>query len=233
MKKLSLIAAALVAIAAVPASATTTAATTTFDFYKLGRGAAQDFRPTDGVVCTGGDLCSSDIDHAKLGGDLTFKKDGITSFATASYDGKVATVIQDATSNWTSTSGAGLGVYHLSGVNSDDNITLGEKLTLSFDQMVDLSSIGLRADGHNFTNWATGATFLLNGVSTLLPDNIGSIALNLTGMSFDFAYGGAKPSQFYLASATVAPVPEPGTYALMLGGLGVAAFVARRRRPQA
>lgn len=230
MKKLSLIAAALIAVAAVPASATTT----TFDFYKLGRGAANgDFLPTDGIACTGGDLCSSNVDGGVRNGDLTFTSGGIKTFATASYNGQVAAVIQDATSNWNASNGAGLGVYHLSGVNSDDNITIGEKLTLSFNELVTMSSIGLRADGHNFTNWATGATFLLNGVSTLLPDNIGSIALNLTGKSFDFAYGGAKPAQFYLASATVAPVPEPGTYALMLGGLGVAAFVARRRRPQA
>jgi PEP-CTERM motif len=29
-----------------------------------------------------------------------------------------------------------------------------------------------------------------------------------------------------------APVPEPETYALMLAGLGMVAWVARRRRPQ-
>jgi hypothetical protein len=31
---------------------------------------------------------------------------------------------------------------------------------------------------------------------------------------------------------TVSPVPEPGTYALMLAGLGVVGFLASRRRPQ-
>ena len=33
-----------------------------------------------------------------------------------------------------------------------------------------------------------------------------------------------------LTTDTVAAVPEPQTYALMLGGLGVMAFIARRRR---
>ena len=34
----------------------------------------------------------------------------------------------------------------------------------------------------------------------------------------------------FIESATTAAVPEPGTYALMLGGLGWVAIVARRRR---
>jgi hypothetical protein len=36
-----------------------------------------------------------------------------------------------------------------------------------------------------------------------------------------------------LLSQTIAPVPEPETYALMLGGLGVVGFMARRKRKQA
>ena len=39
-------------------------------------------------------------------------------------------------------------------------------------------------------------------------------------------------SNLQLGAAT-APIPEPGTYALMLGGLGVLGFVARRRRGNA
>jgi hypothetical protein len=35
---------------------------------------------------------------------------------------------------------------------------------------------------------------------------------------------------FYTISSTITPVPEPHTYALMLGGLGALGFVARRRR---
>lgn len=34
----------------------------------------------------------------------------------------------------------------------------------------------------------------------------------------------------YYANVTLAPVPEPETYAMMLGGLGLLAFTARRRR---
>ncbi|CAN5290573.1 hypothetical protein BH11PSE9_BH11PSE9_31570 [soil metagenome] len=70
----------------------------------------------------------------------------------------------------------------------------------------------------------------------LLPDpvevyslNVGNIAagayqLTVTGINSAAvgSYGGSV--------AVAAPVPEPQTYALMLAGLGVMGFVARRRR---
>ena len=178
------LAAALSLFAALPASADVV-----FDFYKLGRGAG-DFLPTDGIVCTGGDRCSSNVDAGTRNGDLTFTSGGITAKATGSYFGQTAAVVQDSESGWTSSIGAGLGVYHMSGIASDDNITWGESLTITFDRIVHLTGIGLRADGHNYTGWDTGATFLFNGASMLLPDNIGSISLDRVGQSFTFAYGG-------------------------------------------
>lgn len=187
------------------------------------------------MACTGGDLCSSNVDGGVRSGDLTYVSGGITARATGRFLNTVAAVVQDSQSNWTLQNSAGLGVCHLSNNGSDDNITSGEQLTISFDQVVHLTSIGLRSEGHNFTNWSSGATFLLNGVSTLLPQNVGAIALNQTGKVFSFAYGGAHSDQFYLSSmsvssASVAAVPEPETYALMLAGLGLTGWIARRRR---
>jgi len=221
----SLLALALAAATALPAAAAD------FDFAKLtyNNGVNAGFLPTDGVKCTGGDLCSSNVDGGVLNGDLTFVSGGLTAFATGSFMGGVAAVVQDHDNGYNPTNfiGAGLGVYHQAGNNSDDNITSGEKLTLTFSQAVTLTSIGLRSDGHD-TAWASGSTFLLNGKETLLTANINS--LNLTGTSFTFEFGGSKAAQFYLGTMTAAAaIPEPETLALMLAGLGVV-FIGRRRR---
>ena len=147
MQSLNLLAGILVGAAALPSMAAN------FDFYKLGNGAG-DFLPTNGVGCTGGDLCSSDVDAGTLNGNLIYTAGGITAVATGSFTNGVAAVVQDLQTGWTPASSAGLGVYHLSGNGGDDNITVGERLTITpFDQVVNLSLIDLRSEGHNFTGW--------------------------------------------------------------------------------
>jgi len=218
---------------ALPASA----ATTLFDFSNLALSGNVNvgFLPADGVACSVGDLCSSDITTV-LNGDLTFLKDGITVLATASFNGGVAAVVQDHENgrNFAAGLGAGLGVYHQKNNNSDDNITLGESLSIRFDQDVTLANVYLRSEGHN-TSWIRSATLLLNGQQTALNGTLDTHNLFVQkGTAVTFAFNG-NPSdgmsadQFYLGGMSVTAVPEPGTYALMLVGLAVTGAMARHK----
>ena len=56
---------------------------------------------------------------------------------------------------------------------------------------------------------------------------------NANGLSNDDDETGGSYSLTSRVKAITTAVPEPQTYALMLAGLGVVGFLARRRRPQA
>jgi len=229
--------------------------TTNFNFYKLDtNGATTDFRPTSGTFydgshgCSSGDLCSSKVIGASgttLGGSLIYTLDGITATATATSkpsrgDRVAATVVQDSVGTWTTVnghagSGAGLGVYHKFNDTSDDNVQSDDRewLTITFNKAVTIKGIGLQNEGH--INFTTDNKFKLavDGFSNDLTFKAGAFnAYDFTGTSFTFSTGCLTGSnQFYLSELdVVAAVPEPETYALMLAGLGVVGFMAKRRK---
>ena len=235
------------------AALASTPALTVFDFANLKNSGTtfSGFLPTDGIFCTSGDLCSSDI-ASSLSGDLTFVKNNITVHALASYNGSAygvgAAVVQDHDNNYNGADGlklsgsdvigAGLGVYHLKNINSDDNITAKESIKLHFDSVVTLSAIALRSEGHNTTSWTEQSTFQYSfdnssWTTALLPRRNGVVALNQTGQDFYFRFAAEKGNQFYLSAMSVTAVPEPETFALLLAGMGLVGFAARRRKSAA
>jgi hypothetical protein len=63
-------------------------------------------------------------------------------------------------------------------------------------------------------------------IKTLNLTGIGSNTLSFNAVGTSDSYGGSLD-----AVSLTAAIPEPGTYALMLAGLGAIGFIARRRRP--
>jgi hypothetical protein len=111
----------------------------------------------------------------------------------------------------------------------------------------DLLAVSLSSSLSNF--WTDGDNsnhFAL----TKAPVSVTVVDGLVSSLDFSFApgpyeqfhFGGLSASYFYggggchhcgstYASATLAPIPEPSTYAMMVIGLAALAYVARRRRP--
>ncbi len=107
-------------------------------------------------------------------------------------------------------------------------------LTPSFDALIDLTVDGMTrqldlpyswysSGPSDFLNFATPAPVMFDfgslGLVTVAVDSIGTLTSTIGTV-----YGNVN------ATVTVTPVPEPASYALMLAGFGVIAFVARRRQ---
>jgi hypothetical protein len=226
----------------------------TFDFYKLNANGSggSDFKPdgalnTDYFSVTGGDFASKSL--GGIGGQLKYTSNGLTVTATGTYtNGNGATVsgsvVQDHDDAWDTNAnkskgivGAGLGVYKSFSDNSDDNVTIGEVLTLDFGKNVKITKLVMAAEGHTMYGFQNGETFLFDGLSILLPvwSSYASQAYltpNAEGTSFTFGYGGRNAEQFYISSITVESVPDNGTTFALLGLALVGIAAARRKVSQ-
>ncbi len=130
----------------------------------------------------------------------------------------------------------GSSTANVCGVGSDDNVTTGERLVLSFDKDVFISTI-LFNDNHDTPNTMVGGTVNINGVTTspfTAAQNAGGgdSALNVNfalaaNTNYTIAY---SDREFYISSITVT-TPEPAPFVYMgFGLLGIGLVKLRAKR---
>jgi hypothetical protein len=123
------------------------------------------------------------------------------------------------------------------GDGSDDNVTTGEKLVLSFDKNVRISTIVFN-DNHDDPFTMLGGHVVLNGVVSsafAAGDDVGGgdfsrvVNFNLAANTdYSISY---SDRQFYVSSITVSAVPEPASLALMCIGVMGLALASKRLKP--
>ena len=186
------------------------------------------------------------FDNDPIGPPGYATQSGITIQATASgFSGSLAYL--DAVA-FNPARPAGLGACHgfteadppQCSPSSEDNVTSGETLTLSFFSdtalanplTVVLDPTFFRDANHNgfFSDGDKINITDASGLTTYQLPLLGEFTTPLTGTTFDFTY---YNTEFYIGSVTVTPVPLPAALPLFLSALAGLAFVGRRRGRQA
>ena len=210
--------------------------------------------PTYVGTASPADLCTSGAIKTDICGQkLTFDtKFGGVLQATGSYTETVKT--WDATKHkWTydtvtkpglvmqdlSPAYGGLGVIKSvkngSSVVGGDEINKNEVLTLTFAHAVNVVGFHFMDEDHGWASKHAYGMLSIDG-GAFERISLASYVTNdpskwFTGTTFSFKiYDDCGNTDYYLGAVKIAAVPEPGTYALMLAGLGAVAFVARRNK---
>jgi PEP-CTERM motif len=148
--------------------------------------------------------------------------------------------------------------YELGSLVADSNTTMGVRLrgaygtsflehaTFTVEESVVLSGIANVITLTMFSaNWIDIDNFQISlydqahGTGSIVMgqfsgDNVsfdlGPLAAGQYQLDFSGVISGTRGMGAYAVALHAAPIPEPSTYALLLAGLGVVAFVSRRRR---
>jgi hypothetical protein len=164
-------------------------------------------------------------------GSLTYQ--GVTF--TSTWSGNLLTLEIDAanrTGDWADATS--IGALQLKDLGSFSDVTLVSAPGAATDWT--LSSNELNANGCG-GGAHVGSSLCYSGERVALGDNMvfqfsfsgGAPALDAPHLKVNF-FGDGERKVGSLLSQTIAPVPEPETYAMMLGGLGLVGFMARRKR---
>lgn len=151
-------------------------------------------------------------------------------------DGVISTTQWDLVSN-----GAGTGEY----VGWYAVHTLNPLITFSFSGNPTIDSISIQMDNSGVGGVFAPQSILIDGVNSSFTapaaGTVGSVSftgLGLTGNSHTIQFNQFQGTWTFVSEIsfddgrTVSAVPEPETYAMMLAGLGLLGFAARRRKKQ-
>ena len=162
---------------------------------------------------------------------MNFSSDGIGLVATANeLTGAVINPYLDA-------GNAGLGACKVvtnsaqCNPSSDDNVTSGEVLTLTFDQMVKITSTTFINGGHG-TSFNGTFDLQIDGGAVTTYNLTNLFNMELTGTEFAFSntnVNTANEYQFYIQTMDVQAVPVPAAVWLFGSGLIGLVGVARRK----
>lgn len=125
------------------------------------------------------------------------------------------------------------GITHYEAGTFEDTITFsptqgewlvdGSLITIGFNPDTDIDFTYAAINGHAMTLSPTGTYEFAYIVQEPI---MGPLVLTVYG-TVDTSNAAASAS--YAGTINVAPVPEPATYGMLMGGLGILAFLARRR----